>query len=469
LKIAQIMKLLFRLMIIAVLVAALPVYAVPVDLSSAYKKAEEYDAQIRAAHADNLIYKQEIEKAKAQFRPNIRLSASRGRDATQRAYKGQYEPALFYNTIGNGVSVKQSVLNLANIAEYKQAKAVVAKSDAELRKEEVSLIVRITEAYCNALYAEDNLNFSISHTNATLEQLHQAKSRFEKGFGTITEINEAQASYDMAFAEGVEVANLVEFNRRELENLIGVYPDELCKLAPEKLALTRPEPFSCESWVLQALSGNPLLIAARQELQIAKREIEIQRAVRYPTIDLVAGKNYSESENNYSIGYSYDTYSVSIQLSMPMYTGGYTSASIRQAQAKWLKAVEQLSGQERGVESEVRKYYNSVISSIAQIHAYEQAVKSGEIAFTGTKKGFEVGQRTNVDVLEAERKLLSSRRDLAKSRYQYILNHLMLKQSAGTLDQSDIDEVNGWLDVTKKIIGGITPIHSLSDRLISKS
>ena len=121
------------------------------------------------------------------------------------------------------------------------------------------------------------------------------------------------------------------------------------------------------------------------------------------------------------------------------------SAAVRQATAKRLKAQEQLSWQERGVESNVRKYFNGVISSISQISAYQQAVKSGEVALKGTKKGFEVGLRTNMEVLDADQKLLSNRRNLAKSRYQYILSRLQLKDSAGTLAASDVDEVNGWL------------------------
>jgi protease secretion system outer membrane protein len=444
------MKLLRRLIVVAGLFAAQPLYAVQVDLLSAYQRALEYDARLGTARADHMISREEVGKARSQLRPSVRVNASRGRNATQYTNLSNKTTSSYYNSIGYGVSIRQPLFNLSNVAAYKQAKAVVAKSDAELQNEQVNLIVRLTEAYCNALFAEDNLEFSFAHTKAAQEQLNQAKRRFDNGFGTITEINESQANYDMALADGVEIVNSVEYNRRELEDLIGLYPDELCKLAPAKLLLTRPEPLGVDSWIELARARNPLLAAAHQDIQIAKREVEKQRASRLPTVDLVGGRNYSVSENNYSIGATYDTYSVSVQMSMPMYTGGFTSAAIRQAHAKWLKAGEQLNGQERTVESDVRKYYNSVISNIAQIHAYEQAVKSQEIALTGTQKGFQAGLRSNVDVLEAQRKLLSSRRDLAKSRYQYIVNRLLLKQSSGTLVPGDIEEVNGWLSAAKK-------------------
>ncbi len=431
-------------MVAAATFIALPLYGDSLNLSTAWQDAKEYDARLGAAQADNLIYREEVGKARAQLRPNVRMSASRGRNATQFLGK-TYSRTDFYNSINYGVSVRQPLLNLSNYAAYKQAKAVAAKSDVDLQKEDAALIVRITEAYCNALYAEDNLEFSQMLIKAAQEQLQQAKRRFEKGFGTITEINEAQANYDMALADGLEIVNSVEFTRRELEHCTGHYPDTLCKLLPEKLVLGQPEPKGVEFWIDLALANNREVLSGRQEIQIAKREVEKQRYSRYPTIDLVGGRNYSESENNYSIGSIYDTYSISMQLSMPLYTGGYVSASLRQAQAKKLKAQEQLMLQERGAQSEVRKYYNSIISGIAQIQAYQQAVKSHEIALAGTKKGFEAGIRSNVDVLDAQQKLFASRRNLAKSRYQYILNRLMLKQVSGTLSVSDIEEVNGWL------------------------
>ena len=211
-----------------------------------------------------------------------------------------------------------------------------------------------------------------------------------------------------------------------------------------------PQPDNVDSWIDIAHLSSTVVVGARQEIQIANKEVTKQRASRYPTIELVAGRNYSESENNYSIGSTYDTYSVSAQLSMPMYSGGYASASIRQASAKRLKAGEQLSAQMRAVESEVRKYYNSVVSTISMIKAYEQVVKSREVALIGTKKGYEAGLRSNVDVLDAQQKLFASQRNLAKVRYQYILNRLMLKQTAGTLTSDDLNEVNGWLTITQQ-------------------
>ena len=443
------MKLLVRLMVAAGFFAALPVYGEAFDLSTAYKKAAEYDAQVRAAKADTKISKEEIGKAMADFRPRVSISGARGRNETLSItpyYYGTYQHTdQFYNSINYAFTVQQPLFNMSSIAQYKQAKAVAEKSQILQLNEESNLILRITEAYCNALYAEDNYEFSKSHIKASLEQLQQTKRRFEKGFGTITEVSEAQAAYDMALAEGVDIVNNLEYNRREVERMVGVYPDQLCELVPEKIVLARPNPDTVESWIALARSDNHEVAAARQEVQIARRELQKQGGARYPSISLVGSRNYSESDNNYTIGSTYDTYSISLQMSIQLYSGGYVSAAVRQAAAKRLKAQEQLSWQERSVESNIRKYFSGVMSSVSQISAYEQAVKSGEIALKGTKKGFEVGLRTNMEVLDADQKLLSNKRNLAKSRYQYILSMMQLKDSAGTLGAGDVDEVNGWL------------------------
>ena len=435
-------------MVVAGFFATLPVYAGAFDLSTVYQKAVEHDAQIRAAKADARISKEEIGKAMAEFRPRVSISGARGRNETKSITPGYYglqHNDQFYNSINYALTVQQPLFNMSSIAQYKQAKAEVAKSDNLLLNEESNLIIRITEAYCNALYSEDNYEFSQSHIKASLEQLQQTKRRYEKGFGTITEVSEAQAAYDMALADGVEIVNNLEYSRRELERMAGVYPDELCKLVPEKIVLSRPNPDRVESWITLARSDNHEVAAAQQEVQIARRELQKQGGTRYPAVSLVGSRNYSESDNNYTIGSVYDTYSISLQMSMQLYSGGYVSAAVRQAQAKRLKAQEQLSLQERGVESNVRKYFNSVISSVSQIQAYEQAVKSGEIALKGTKKGYEIGLRTNMEVLDAQQKLLSNQRNLAKARYQYILSMMQLKDTAGTLGVGDVEEVNAWL------------------------
>jgi outer membrane protein len=101
--------------------------------------------------------------------------------------------------------------------------------------------------------------------------------------------------------------------------------------------------------------------------------------------------------------------------------------------------------QRRMVTRQTRQSYNGVLSGISRVKALEQAVASNQQALESTEAGYEVGTRTTVDVLNARRNLFSARRDYARSRYDYILNTLRLKQAAGIVSFEDLVQINSWL------------------------
>lgn len=437
-----------RLLLLITLLLPLPAYATePLSMRQAYDLALRYDAGYLAAEADTRISKEEVSKAKAAFLPNIKASTSRGRNQTDHMTRFGEEPTVWYNTMSQSLSVRQSLLNLPGIATWKQAKAIKAKSESLFRSEHSSLIVRTAELYCNVLFSGENVAFTDAQVEATKGQLEQSKKRYANGFGTVTEVSEAQASYDLAVADRADAVAGLERSRRDLERITGIYPEQLCQLEPKKMVLREPELPNADEWVTLARERSGKIGAARQEVEIARREIDKNKFSRYPQLELWAGRSYSVSENNYTIGSTYDTWSVSLQVSVPIYSGGYTSASIRQATARRIKASEELNRQERESISDVRRYYQAQINSITQIRAFEQAVRSGEVALEGTRKGFMAGFRTNAEVLDAMKKLLDTRRSLARSRYQYILNSLMLRDSSGMLSEADLDEVNRYFAV----------------------
>jgi len=433
-------------LIVAVYLFLTPtVVAEPVNLYTAYLKALEYDAKLKVAEAGHNAKKEEIAKARANLLPTLRASVTQGRNATESTTLSASPTEYWYNTKRYSITAKQPLLNMESIAAYGQAKAQVKKSEVLLLKEQKDLLLRTADVYFNMLYAQDQLSFSVVHLDALKEQLEQAKKRYRAGYGTITEISEVQAEYDMALADHLESENSIEILRHKLENITGVYPAIPYVLDPDKMHLKIPEPHSVDEWIALAQENNYDLDALHHDITIAAKEIAKQRYMSLPTVDLVASKSYSESGNDYSIGSKYDTYSLNVQLNLPLYTGGYTSAAVRQAKSNRIAAYEQLNFQEREISTVVREYYRITEQSIAKIRAYQQAVKSSEIALTGTKKGYTAGLRSNVDVLNAIDALYFSSRNLAKSRYDYILSRIFLKQAAGVLSEDELVEISSWL------------------------
>ncbi len=414
-----------------------------------YRLAQQFDATLRAAKSNNAAQQEGIDMAKASFLPQARISAYKGKASTDREpTNGPGVSQHFnYDSENYSFSVRQSIYNKANFASYDQAKAVAAKSDAVLENERLSLISRVAGNYLNLLLYVDNMHYTNAQKESVESQLAQAKKRFKVGYGTITEISEAEANLQQVIAKQLEWVNGIESAKRELETMTGVYPENYFTLDPTKLPLAEPEPASVEEWISFANNKNPQILAATKDIEVARQEISKNSSGHYPTLDLVASRAHTESDAANTIGSRYDTDSIGLQLNVPIYSGGYVSAAVRQAVAKQEEAEERLNEKKRAVSADVRKYHNEVMNGIARIHALEASVSSYELALIGTQKGFTAGVRSNVDVLNAQEKLYSSKRDLSKERYSLIFNRIQLKQTAGILIESDIQESSNWLSM----------------------
>lgn len=437
----------------AALLLAFPVYsqAENATLLQVYQKANSYDATLRAARQDNQAQQQEIDKSISNFLPQARLSMYEGRGVTDSETPGQFGNTIkrhnVYDSRNYTLSIRQSVFSLSNIADYAQSKAEIAKSDAMLQREQLGLMGRVVGAYLDVLLATENLRYAESQKASVQSQLTQAEKRFKAGVGTITEINEAKANLETVIAQALEWDNELEYNKRVLENISGIYLDAFFTLDPDKLSFELPNPSTIEQWVDLAMSKNPEIVAASQEIEAMHQEIRKNYSGHLPTLDLVAAKSKTESDNNFTIGQKFETDTVGLQLNIPIFNGGYVSASVRQAESRLRFAQEKLSEKQRTVANDVRKYFNEIVNGIARVEAKTQAVKSNEVALIGTQKGYESGIRSNVEVLNAQEKLYSAKRELARERYKLIYNRLLLRQSAGLLNETDLAEMNKVLSL----------------------
>jgi outer membrane protein len=209
------------------------------------------------------------------------------------------------------------------------------------------------------------------------------------------------------------------------------------------------------------MSQNLNLVASRLDEQIARDEIAFRRTGHYPTLDLVARSGESNSEGDATtaggpvppstsaIDTTRDTDSISIQFSMPIFTGGGTSSRVREAVYLHRASREQLQRVTRETERQARDAYLGVISERSRVKALKQAVASSQTALEATEAGFEVGTRTIVDVLNSQFSLYLAITNYYQSRYDYVLNALRLKQAAGNLEVQDLERIDRSLTERK--------------------
>jgi len=260
---------------------------------------------------------------------------------------------------------------------------------------------------------------------------------------SITDVQEAQAGYDLAVAQEIQALNAIDNAREAMRELTGDYIMAFDGLG-EGMSLVRPDPETIDSWTQLSLDQNLGIIAANHAVETARNEIKRQSAGHFPTLDLVASQDYNSSGGRFG-STKIHTSSVGLELNIPIYSGGLVSSQTREAYENYNISMYSLEQARRSAQRLTREAYLGVISGISQVKALKQAVVSSETALEATEAGFEVGTRTAVDVVVSQRATSKARRDYSQTKYDYILNTLRLKQAAGTLSPDDLDLINAWL------------------------
>jgi outer membrane protein len=329
-----------------------------------------------------------------------------------------------------------------------QSKLAVAQAEAALEASRQDLIVRVATAYFDILSAQDTLAAVRAQKRAIALQLESAKRNFQVGTATITDQQEAQARADLTDSQEIAAENDLGNKRNALAILTGRPIPEMSTLDGLRpgLALLPPEPAQDEAWTDRARSENLSVRQAAIALEVARREITKARFGHWPTIDLVSSASRSEnSSTGPSTPANINSMSVGLQLAVPIYAGGAITGRVREVVAASEKAAADLEVARRSADLTARQLVRKVTSGLAQVRALEAAERSSQLALDSNLLGYQVGVRINIDVLNAQQQLFSTRRDLALARYTVLVDGLRLRQSVGGLDENDLSSVNALL------------------------
>ncbi len=432
--------------ILACTLLALPLAASAQGLAQVYQDAKAYDAQYAAARFTLQAGLEKLPQGRALILPSLNLSANATNTRIDsEPHNASVSSDFLRDTRSHGytLSFSQPLYRKQNFIQYDQAGYVVKQAEAVFAQAGQDLIVRVALAYFDVLAADDTLALVRAQKAAISEQLAQAKRNFEVGTSTITDTHEAQARFDLAAAQEIASQNDLDAKKRALQQLTG---KEYATFKPLRadIKLSPPEPSRMDDWVgLAEKQSYPVQI---QELaaEIAQLEVKRNAAGHHPTLDLVASYGWISQTGSQltTAGANLTTGTFGLQLGLPLYAGGAISSREREAAANFEKSRQDLENARRSAALATRQSYLAVINGVAQVGALEQALVSSQSALDSNKLGYEVGVRINIDVLNAQQQLFSTRRDLAVARYNTITNHLRLKSAAGALREEDLELVN---------------------------
>ncbi|MBS0002614.1 MAG: TolC family outer membrane protein [Thioalkalivibrio sp.] len=413
------------------------------DLMQVFERAQQQDAELRAAEAEYRAVLEARPLARSAILPQVSADAELG------AFYSDPEaaPSIDGSRREIGLNLNQSVFDRRNTIDLRQADLRIDQAAANLDAARQDLILRVSEAYFGLLVAQETLEFRRAEREAISRQLEQTQRRFEVGLIAITDVTEAQAQFDIAVAEEIAAENALNLAEEALAVITDRYYERLAALG-EMLDMANPDPEDPQDWVEAALQANQELRAQRLATETAREQIARQRAEGLPTVGIgasVRDTGFSDTGDSQQFIDRTDA-NIGLRLDIPLYTGGRVSALTREAREQFEAAQETLVLTERRTVQNTRSSYLSVVANGSRARALAQALESTQAAFESAQAGFEVGTRTQVDVLLALREVFRAERDYAEARYGYLLDTLRLQRAIGSLAVSDLQHINQFLE-----------------------
>lgn len=462
-----------KLITVALALAAMPFASHAEDLLEAYRLARANDPTLSQADSNRLAIGEGVVQARSALLPQVNGSISLSQaqpagpsrevltDATGTPLRDANGNVLLTSDTGHtrtrtlGAQVSQSVVDLSKWADVKAARSSAESQDATYEASAQQLFTRVATAYFQVLTNDDALTFAKANEQALARQLEQAQQRFDVGLAAITDVQDAKAQHDAAVAQVITAENTLADSREQLTQITGKPSNNLKKLR-EELPMDPPSPNDPDQWVAQAVKTNPTILAGQYNVESAEHSISSARAGHLPTLDATATYNKSTlwTQNNGGLGGSGSlgtnsngrgTTTVGLTLNVPIFSGGFTQSRVRQSIYQRDAAQDSLEVTRRQVVRDTLNYYRSVVAGISKVEATKAAVESALSAREATQAGFEVGTRTIVDVLLAQQTLTQAQSNYSQARHQFILDKLLLKQTAGTVEIKDMEAINALL------------------------
>lgn len=407
-------------------------------LENVYQKALQNDPQLKFAEATFRSNKEVLNQAKSVLLPSVNATA--GSSYIDSTYNS-------YNNHGYTVSLVQPIFSAQKWFTYQQGKIVDQQAQLSFDLAQQNLILRTVETYLNVLRAQSNLGTAEAQERAIKRRLDQVNAQFDVGLIAITDVHEAQASYDNARVSLIEAEGALDNSYEALERLTGESFSQVDVLKAD-YPIQNVEPTTPDQWMKKALEGNLGLRLAALNIDVAQQSAKIARAGHYPTVDLNATHDYDKGTA--STDFSVRSNIVGVTLSVPLYQGGAISSKSRQAYAQLDASMQSHEDSLRALKQSTRSLLRDLKTNVLSVNARKQSIVSSQAALDATSEGFNVGTRNVVDVLTAEQSLYAAQRDYANARLDYVLNLFRFKQTVGTLAPEDLLGLDEWLTPNKR-------------------
>jgi len=447
------------------------------DLIQLYQEAAFSDPVLNAARFNYVASKELYWQGLSLLLPQANATPG-----GTRYYQHGANTTVVSNNAGNSrvfdqksytVTLTQPVFNIAAFEAFKQGDLNTKIADMRFYLAQQDLIIRVSQAYFDALTSQDNVELYRNKKDLIKQQLDIAQAKFDAGLATIVDVNTAQAALDLANSQEIAAQADLIVKRGVLEQLVGhpVGPlkplvkeakiDGVLKDPRSKSKDTKGYPIAesvnphlppgqtMEDWINQAEAANFNVLASQLSVSLAESSYRASQALNYPSVNFVGTSGYNTSNgtpNSYTPSNT-NVYNntIALQMTIPLVSGGFNSSVIRQNAALVDQAKANYDNARRTAAQNTRTAFTGFYGGLASVKAFEAAERSSNSALESSKLGFQVGTLINIDVLIALDTVITTRSQLQQARYSTVLNAIKLKAYAANLTDEDLISINTLL------------------------
>lgn len=416
------------------------------DLATAYQQAANSSPMIAQARAQLDAELAGKPLARSALLPHLNAFASGGMNTGRVTGFGTQTISSAYHSDVFSASLTESLLDGQSLVALKQADSRIQAGEAALAYAQQVVALEVAQAYFGVLQTEANERVAQQQVELLKSIYDQTNAGLKVGTGDIITVQEAQAQLDAAKADSIAAKNSVAVARNQLARLTHNPVGTLRDLTT--LDVIGPQPGTVDAWVAAALKNQPLLRQARASLHVSEQQVQYAERARWPTLTLSGVGQHAAG--TFIPPVAIDQVGASLNLSIPIFEGGHTRASIRQAQALARASRENVANTQDQIKLDTQTAFLELENSVAQYRAAEQSVASAKVSLAGTRKGYEIGSRSIIDLLTATTNYATAQRNYYVALYAQLVARTQLKAAAGVLTPLDIENLNSLLDGAAK-------------------
>ena len=411
-------------------------------LLSIYQQALQEDPQLKSAEFKVEVGGAQKGQALGQLLPQVGASANWSENKqvglVQEGTNKSYSGTRYY------VSLTQSIIDFAKFWEWRQSQEVENQFASELIEAQHGLIFNVVQRYFGVLDAQDQLYLTQQEKEATANELEQVKKQYAKQLIKITDLYEVEARLDQIKADEIEAESALIIAKQSLKELTNNYPQQLDKLR-ENVEYKELEG-KLEDWIALAKSENPLIAAQISAIEAARDNVAVQKSKYLPVVDLQL--NYYDTNTGYQstkLANPFQTEVAALNVTVPIFTGGTTTHRMYEAQSRLAMSKEDNESKMRALVKETSDAFSASNANARRIKASEKALSSAVKSREAMQSALKLGVETVGDLLRAQQLEYKAKRELARSKYEYVINRVRFLKAVGTVSEDNLQEINAWL------------------------